>query len=221
MSGLLSRWNQRRENVAKEAEQQEAEQHDVSLTRQTETDDSAATKGQAADVNSNVQQGEQAATETVLQADDLPDPNSIEVGGSFASFMAKNVDPAAKAAALRALWKQPQYGHIDGLLEYALDYTNQPKLSAEVSAELAKKVFKHVIEKEEAPEDEALATEQSDELNDASDHDPQTDRVSAQEQELSSTDLENVDANQTLASMDAQSDELQPHSFTGDVVKAS
>ena len=61
MSGLLSRWNQRRENVAKEAEQQEAEQHDVSLTRQTETDDSAATKGQAADVNSNVQQGEQAA----------------------------------------------------------------------------------------------------------------------------------------------------------------
>ena len=71
MSGLLSRWNQRRENVAKEAEQQEAEQHDVSLTRQTETDDSAATKGQAADVNSNVQQGEQAAPDTVLQADDF------------------------------------------------------------------------------------------------------------------------------------------------------
>lgn len=221
MSGLLSRWNQRRENVAKEAEQQDAEQHESSLISQTESDDTAALISQTADVNSMVQQDEQAATDTVLQADDLPDPDSIEVGGSFASFMAKNVDPAAKAAALRALWKQPQYGHIDGLLEYALDYTNQPKLSAEVSAELAKKVFKHVIEKEEAPEDETQETNQSDELNDSSDHAPETDSVSAETQELSSTDLENVDANQALASMEAQPDELQSHSFTGDAVKAS
>ncbi|GAA0791064.1 MULTISPECIES: DUF3306 domain-containing protein [Pseudomonadati] len=221
MSGLLSRWNQRRENVAKEAEQQGVEQLESSQIGQMQTDDTAPLTSQTADVNHSVQQDEQAATDTVLQADELPDPDSIEVGGSFASFMAKNVDPAAKAAALRALWKQPQYGHIDGLLEYALDYTNQPKLSAEVSAELAKKVFKHVIEKEEAPEDETLETTQSDALNDSSDPEPETARVSAENQQISSTDLENVDANQALASMEAQSDELQSHSFTGDAVKAS
>lgn len=221
MSGLLSRWNQRRENVAKEAEQQDVEQLESSQIGQMQTDDTAPLTSQTADVNYSVQQDEQAATETVLQADELPDPDSIEVGGSFASFMAKNVDPAAKAAALRALWKQPQYGHIDGLLEYALDYTNQPKLSAEVSAELAKKVFKHVIEKEEAPEDETLETTQSDALNDSSDPETETARVSAENQQISSTDLENVDANQALASMEAQPDELQSHSFTGDAVKAS
>ncbi|WP_252345839.1 DUF3306 domain-containing protein, partial [Shewanella indica] len=76
--------------------------------------------------------------EKLLTAEDLPDPSGIEVGGSFASFMAKNVDPAVKTAALRTLWKQPHFNEIDGLLEYALDYSNQPKLSAEASAELAK-----------------------------------------------------------------------------------
>lgn len=221
MSDLLSRWNQRREQVAKEAEQQHVEQDESSQVSLTKTDDTAALISPNADVNDSVPQDEQAATDTVLHADDLPDPDSIEVGGSFASFMAKNVDPATKAAALKALWKQPQYGHIDGLLEYALDYTNQPKLSAEVSAELAKKIFKHVIEKEETPEDETLETTQSDELDDSSGHDQEKNGVSAETQELSSTDLENVDANQALASMEAQSDEQQFHSFTGDAVKVS
>lgn len=221
MSGLLSRWNQRRENVAKEAESQDVEQAEFNQTSQTETDDTLALTSQTTDVNSRLQQDEQAATETMLQADDLPDPGSIEVGGSFASFMAKNVDPAAKAAALRALWKQPQYGHIDGLLEYALDYTNQPKLSAEVSAELAKKVFKHIIEKEDVVEDDALEPTQLDELKDASSHDQETELVREKTQDISNTDLESIDANQASASMEEQPDEQQFHSFTGDAVKAS
>ncbi|MEH6736364.1 MAG: DUF3306 domain-containing protein [Shewanella sp.] len=140
--GLLNRWEIRRQRVAEEAKQEELLQQ-----AQEKPDDF------------NILTAEPIEDVSVIDADEvaepevLPDPNSIEVGGSFARFMAKSVDPTTKAAALRALWKQPQYGHIDGLLEYALDYTNQPLLSADVSAELASKVFRYVIEKEK-PEPE-------------------------------------------------------------------
>ncbi|RPA58179.1 DUF3306 domain-containing protein [Shewanella frigidimarina] len=140
--GLLNRWEIRRQRVAEEAQQEELLQQ-----AQEKPDDF------------NILTAEPIEDVSVIDADEvaepeaLPDPNTIEVGGSFARFMAKSVDPTTKAAALRALWKQPQYGHIDGLLEYALDYTNQPLLSADVSAELASKVFRYVIEKEK-PEPE-------------------------------------------------------------------
>lgn len=145
--GLLSRWELRRQRVAEEAEQLEQEAAHVD-----ETDDVIAL-----DNASQTNDVEEALTDANEENEPLPDPNTIEVGGSFARFMAKNVDPTAKAAALRALWKQPQYGHIDGLLEYALDYSNQPVLSADVSAELANKVFRYVIEKTDDSEDEQLA----------------------------------------------------------------
>ncbi|MDD8060555.1 MULTISPECIES: DUF3306 domain-containing protein [Shewanella] len=145
--GLLSRWELRRQRVAEEAEQLEQEAAHVD-----ETDDVIAL-----DNASQTNDVEEALTDANEENEPLPDPNTIEVGGSFARFMAKNVDPTAKAAALRALWKQPQYGHIDGLLEYALDYSNQPVLSADVSAELANKVFRYVIDKTDDAEDEQLA----------------------------------------------------------------
>jgi hypothetical protein len=151
--GLLNRWDLRRQRVAEEAEQQELLQH----AREKPDDFNILTAEPTQDISV-------IDPDEVTESEPLPDPSTIEVGGSFARFMAKSVDPTTKAAALRALWKQPQYGHIDGLLEYALDYTNQPLLSAEVSAELASKVFRYVIEKEQPePELESeLELEQTD-----------------------------------------------------------
>ncbi|MEZ8186798.1 DUF3306 domain-containing protein [Shewanella sp. 5S214] len=135
--GLLNRWEIRRQRVAEEAEQEELLQH-----AREKPDDFNILTAEVDQDNSVIDADE------VAESEPLPDPSTIEVGGSFARFMAKSVDPTTKAAALRALWKQPQYGHIDGLIEYALDYTNQPLLSADVSAELASKVFRYVIKKE-------------------------------------------------------------------------
>ena len=128
---------------------------------------------------------------------DLPDPEQIEVGGSFARFMANNVDPAAKTAALRALWKQPHFNEIDGLLEYALDYSNQPKLSPEVSAELAKKIFRHIVKEE--PE------ESLDEMDMA-----QATAVEALAPEITEVKHEQTEmvSNLTSDNLDGQSDEL-------------
>ncbi|MCL1067731.1 DUF3306 domain-containing protein [Shewanella olleyana] len=160
--GFFSRWSERREQVEAEAAQELADKEQLA----------EATQAESADGNEHLET-ETVATDAdkILEVEDLPDPEKIEVGGSFASFMGANVSPEAKSAALKALWKQPQYNEIDGLLEYALDYSNQPKLSPEVSAELAKKIFRHVVkDEEETAEDETLlASEGDDTVGDATD----------------------------------------------------
>ncbi|MCH1925827.1 DUF3306 domain-containing protein [Shewanella sp. C32] len=142
----------------------EAEQSRADVPALATDDDTSALAATNAD----------AEQEPLLGADDLPDPNAIEEGGSFASFMGKNVDPSVRQNALRALWKQPHFSEIDGMMEYALDYSNQEVLTPEVSTELAKKVFRHLIQ-EEKPADEAASepmladTEQSDAVSAADD----------------------------------------------------
>lgn len=151
-NGIFSRWNQRREQVAAE---------EAALAAQTTAENLAEVKPDTtAEPAAPTPEPQDAVTQAnedpnrILTAEDLPNPEEIEIGGSFAKFMGANVDPAAKTAALRALWKQPHFNEIDGLLEYALDYSNQPKLTPEVSAELAQKVFRFITkESEESDED--------------------------------------------------------------------
>ncbi|ASK70914.1 hypothetical protein CF168_19695 [Shewanella bicestrii] len=158
-NGFFSRWSQRREQVAAE---------EAALAAQTTAENLAEVKPEStAEPAATTSEPQDAPPKTdedpnrLLTAEELPNPEEIEIGGSFAKFMGANVDPAAKTAALRALWKQPHFNEIDGLLEYALDYSNQPKLTPEVSAELAQKVFRFIT-KENEESDEDLASIPSD-----------------------------------------------------------
>ncbi|WP_350432217.1 DUF3306 domain-containing protein [Shewanella sp. H8] len=203
--GLLNRWELRRQRVAEEAEQEALLQQ----AQENPDEISTPTAESTQDVNAIGLEPDEA-----LESEPLPDPNTIEVGGSFARFMAKSVDPTTKAAALRALWKQPQYGHIDGLIEYALDYTNQPLLSADVSAELASKVFRYVVEKE-LPEPELEADLAPTDLS-------STELAQAEIDEQ--TDLEvdeelNVLADENEQQIVAISPEEQPLSQNDDLIK--
>ncbi|MBW0279722.1 DUF3306 domain-containing protein [Shewanella xiamenensis] len=158
-NGFFSRWSQRREQVAAEEAavktQTTAEELVDNKAEEITQEPTAAQESQDARSQANED------PHRILTAEDLPNPDEIEIGGSFAQFMGANVDPAAKTAALRALWKQPHFNEIDGLLEYALDYSNQPKLTPEVSAELAQKVFRFIT-KENEESDEDLASIPSD-----------------------------------------------------------
>lgn len=152
--GLLARWSQRRQNVEAEHEAESiAEEQIEENTNGLVCEESSEAHVQAESAN------EADSPETLLTAEDLPDPKQIEVGGSFADFMGTNVDPQAKTDALRALWKQPHFNEVDGLVEYGLDYTNQPKLSAKVSAELAQKVFRHILKSEDEEAEELASKE--------------------------------------------------------------
>ncbi|WP_445775366.1 DUF3306 domain-containing protein [Shewanella sp.] len=205
--GLLSRWAQRRQRVAEEADQDNQLQANESLELRPQTDVAEQT------------QLDIASTDVSPEEEPLPDPTTIEVGGSFARFMAKNVDPTTKAAALRALWKQPQYGHIDGLLEYALDYTNQPVLSADVSAELANKVFRYVVEKTNSAEDELLADAQTD-VDKKDDTTGADSRVGETCVEEPDSVLAVTQQSECLSTMDqVQDDDLLEHAFASDEAK--
>ncbi|WP_108944964.1 DUF3306 domain-containing protein [Shewanella halifaxensis] len=209
MSGFLSRWNLRKQQVeekgeaevaaAEAAAKKEAEELALAAQKQAEAEQLAAQNPQQDADNSSAD----APSEKILTAEDLPDPEKIEVGGSFASFMGANVDPAAKSAALKALWKQPHYNEIDGLLEYALDYSNQPLLSADVSAEIAKKVFRHMVkdeDKEALPQDELdasdemIAAEKSTQNESVNDVEPVSDILDGEQQALSQNGPENDDS---------------------------
>lgn len=161
--GLLSRWNQRREQVA--AEEARADRETTPQEAIVAEPTMAVEQLQPTESAIEPNTAEHDDPNRILTAADLPNPDEIEVGGSFASFMGANVDPAAKSAALRALWKQPHFNEIDGLLEYALDYSNQPKLSAEVSAELMQKVFRYIAEDSETSDEESALAKQTEESN--------------------------------------------------------
>jgi len=158
-NGFFSRWSQRREQVAAEEAALASQTTDEKIAESTPTTTVDPAIVEPAAITPNAQDALPQPDEDpnrILTAEDLPNPEEIEIGGSFAKFMGANVDPAAKTAALRALWKQPHFNEIDGLLEYALDYSNQPKLTPEVSAELAQKVFRFITkENEESDEDQA------------------------------------------------------------------
>ncbi|GAA4891541.1 DUF3306 domain-containing protein [Ferrimonas pelagia] len=174
MSGLLSRWRQRREAVAQEAEEQ-AKSVEADVEAVVEPTASAGAPDEA------------VAAEPAEAGDDaqsLPDPNEIEEGGSFAQFLKPDVDPAKRKEALRALWKQPHYNVRDGLCDYDLDYRAQPKLSAKVAAELADKVFRHAVKEVEETLDTAVAA---------------TDKKSPVEGEIAGEDGQNVASAQDKA----------------------
>ncbi|ABM01820.1 DUF3306 domain-containing protein [Shewanella amazonensis] len=193
--GFLGRWQARREAVAAEeaaelANTQELTDASITAPEVLPTADAALTDApKVADTPADLSAEVEADGAAEVPAEPLPDPDSIEVGGSFARFMSTDVDPLTRTAALRALWKQPQYNHIDGLIEYALDYSNQPKLSADASMELAKKVFRHVMEattEEEEPQVAATSAPRGEVLADAEDNLPE------EPEQLSQNDLEEV-----------------------------
>ncbi len=207
MSGFLSRWNLRKQQVEAEGEAEVA----AAEAQKLADEQALAAQEQAEAEQASPQDVKQATDETlvdaeadkILTADDLPDPEKIEVGGSFASFMGTNVDPAAKSAALKALWKQPHYNEIDGLLEYALDYSNQPLLTPEVSAEIAKKVFRHMVKDEDkdnveqdelaVASDEMIAAEKTGQNEQLNDPEAISDILDADQDELSQNEPESSD----------------------------
>ncbi|GAA5186733.1 DUF3306 domain-containing protein [Ferrimonas gelatinilytica] len=145
MSGFLDRWQRRRAAVAEEEAKQAREE--------AEELESSAMPGEAVEAV----ESDQAAEVQEEPEAPLPDPEEIEEGGSFAAFMRPDVAADKRQEALRALWKQPHYNVRDGLCEYDLDYAAQPKLSAKVAAELAEKVFRHMVKDVEEGAESAVA----------------------------------------------------------------
>ena len=61
----------------------------------------------------------------ILEALDLPDPDTLGPGDDFRAFMAKAVPERLRQKALRRLWlSNPTLANVDGLVDYGQDFTD-------------------------------------------------------------------------------------------------
>lgn len=62
----------------------------------------------------------------ILEALNLPDPDSLGLGDDFTAFMSREVPERIRRRALRRLWvSNPVLANLDGLLDYAGDFTDK------------------------------------------------------------------------------------------------
>ncbi|HYW76849.1 MAG TPA: DUF3306 domain-containing protein [Gammaproteobacteria bacterium] len=79
---------------------------------------------------------EHPAAEPSSTAPELPSPDSLGDNDDYSLFMAAGVDDGLRRAALRRLFRAPQYNVRDGLCEYDDDYTQRTPLGDWVVAKL-------------------------------------------------------------------------------------
>jgi ABC-type Na+ efflux pump permease subunit len=90
----------------------------------------------------------------------LPDPDTLGLGDDFRAFMARTVPDRLRRRALRRLWtSNPTLANLDGLLDYADDYTDSAVVVADMKTtyQVGKGMLAHV--KEMARQAEAEVTD--------------------------------------------------------------
>lgn len=100
----------------------------------------------------------------ILEALNLPDPDSLGLGDDFTAFMAKAVPEQIRRRALRRLWvSNPVLANLDGLLDYADDYTDKACVVENMKSayQVGKGMLAHVEEmaRQAARDSDPAATE--------------------------------------------------------------
>jgi len=113
--GFLSRWSQRKQAV----EQASVEPTEVPQALDGHREEGADHLPEPAAVDPTTGEA------TKVDPADLPDIDSLDADSDFTVFMDKGVPEAVTRRALRRLWRlDPVFGHLDGLNDYDLDYTD-------------------------------------------------------------------------------------------------
>jgi lysozyme family protein len=93
----------------------------------------------------------------------LPDPDTLQPGDDFRAFMAKAVPERLRRRALRRLWlSNPTLANLDGLVDYADDYTDNATVieNLRTAYQVGKGMTAHVEKMARQAETEAKAAEQ-------------------------------------------------------------
>ncbi len=90
---------------------------------------------------------------------DMPPIESLTAESDFSQFLAEGVSDALRRAALRKLFKLPEFGVLDGLNEYDEDYTQFEKLGNVVTYHQRRMRAREEAEKAAAERDAAKAAE--------------------------------------------------------------
>ena len=128
--------------------------------------------------------------------DTLPDPDTLDAGSDFSSYMVPGVSSSLRRRALKRLWSTGNYNVRDGLDDYDMDYTQQLKPMA---SELAGKLRRWVKKADESLEEDA---------EQAPANEPAA-STTADNQTVPSEAGDEVPANEQASALDDQSDNAQ------------
>ncbi len=147
MSGVADIWSRRKAAVQAEADQERA-------------------ASDAALVVEEQQKFDTMSDAEVLEALELPDPDTLKMGDDFKGFMGKAVPDRIRRRALRALWRSnPVLANVDQLVDYGEDFTDSATVieNMQTAYQVGKGMLKHVeamarqAEGEDMPKSEMAA----------------------------------------------------------------
>ena len=154
---FFARWSRRkseqRQGIATPDEPAGVEPAPVS-TRQSPGLDQAAEAGPPTD-----QQG--AAVEPSPPPPTLADAEALAPGDEVSRFLAPDVDPGVKNAALKKLFADPHYNVMDGLDIYIDDYGKPDPIPPEMLRQLVQSKFLGLFDDEESDEEQPQAQAQA------------------------------------------------------------
>ncbi len=140
MTGVADIWARRKAAVQAEAEEE---------VRASETA-AIATQQQQFDTMSDAE---------VLEALDLPDPDTLKMGDDFKVFMGQVVPDRIRRRALRSLWRSnPVLANVDMLVDYGEDFTDSATVieNMQTAYQVGKGMLKHIEAMAKAALDEEL-----------------------------------------------------------------
>lgn len=114
----------------------------------------AEAKAEQAVLDAETLQEEQAHLEgmsdsEILEALELPEPETLKIGDDFSAFMGKAVPEHLRRRALRTLWRSnPVLANVDMLVDYGEDFTDAALAveNIQTAYQVGKGMLKHVEE---------------------------------------------------------------------------
>ncbi len=116
----------------------------------------------------------------------LPDPDALQMGDDFRAFMDKAVPERLRRRALRRLWvSNPVLANLDGLVDYAEDYTDAAMVVPDMKTayQVGKGMLAHVQEMARQAEALAKGPEEAETVAEAVVEEPDSAEVEAQASE--------------------------------------
>lgn len=124
----------------------------------------------------------------------LPDPDALQMGDDFRAFMDKAVPERLRRRALRRLWvSNPVLANLDGLVDYAEDYTDAAMVVPDMKTayQVGKGMLAHVQEMARQAEALAKGPEEAETVAEAVIEEPDSAEVEAQaSQEMAVAEVE-------------------------------
>lgn len=124
----------------------------------------------------------------------LPDPDALQMGDDFRAFMDKAVPERLRRRALRRLWvSNPVLANLDGLVDYAEDYTDAAMVVPDMKTayQVGKGMLAHVQEMARQAEALAKGPEEAETVAEAVVEEPDSAEVEAEaSQEMAVAEVE-------------------------------